>query len=290
MVWTIQRLLNWITSYFSQKGIDSPRLSAELLLSEVLQMERIELYTGFETPVCQSALEQVRGLVKRAARHEPVSYLTGRAEFYSLKFHLSRDCLIPRPETEILTGHSIEFLRGREGTQSMCELGTGCGCIAVAVARNVWNVSIIATDISEAALETAEKNIQQHCVAERVKLLCGDLFEALSPERKAERFDLIVSNPPYVSISEYENLAENIREYEPAGALLAGEDGLEFHRRIISESGTWLKSGGALMLEMGYNQASAITKLLKESGCYGEIRIEKDFGNNARVAIARKPE
>ena len=180
--WTIQKLLTWVTEYLTQKGVDSPRLSAELLLSHVLGLKRIELYTQYNKVVAQEQLTQLRDLVKRAGEHEPVAYLVGRTEFYSIEFDVTPDCLIPRPETELLVQRSIEFLRKRTGPQQVCDLCTGCGVIAVAIAKNVPDAKVVATDISEPALAVAAKNIEKHKLAERIELRHGDLFEPLVPQ------------------------------------------------------------------------------------------------------------
>lgn len=285
--WTIQKLLNWVTKHFMDKGLDSPRLSAELLLSHVLGLKRIELYTQFDKVIVKEQLERLHGLVKRAARQEPIAYLTGRAEFYSLQFELTRDCLIPRPETEVLVEQAVDFLRGRQGRQFVCDLCTGCGCVAVAIAKSYADVRIVATDISEAVLKTMAKNIDRHGLSGKVELLCGDLFEPLLPYLDEEKFDLIVCNPPYVSEAEYEGLAKNVKDYEPKLALLAGADGLDVYRRIIPSARQFLKEDGGLMLETGATQAQNVCELLNKGGIFCEISVEKDALKNDRVVIAK---
>jgi len=284
--WTIQKLLNWMTEYFTEKGIDSPRLSAELLLSSVLSMQRIELYTQFDKPVSKDQLNRLHDLVKRAGLHEPIAYLTGRTEFYSLQLEVCPDCLIPRPETELLVERAIEYLRSRNGPQFICDLCTGCGCIAVAIAKNYAGAKIIATDICDAALNVAAGNIERHKLKDRITLLSGDLFEPLVPHLDVEKFDLIVCNPPYVSADEYEKLEKNVKDYEPKLALFAGIDGLDVYRRIIEEAGKFLKSDAALMLEIGYAQGPPIKQLLEQAGAFAEIIIEKDFNDNDRIVTA----
>ena len=287
--WTIQKLLNWTTEYLTDKAIDSPRLSAELLLSHVVGLKRIELYTQFDRPVTQQQLDQLHGLVKRAGQYEPIAYLTGKIEFYCLEFQVSPDCMIPRPETELLVERAIEFLRSRNGKQLVCDLCTGCGCIAIALARNYPDASIIATDISDAALAVAAKNIEKHQLKDRIKLLCGDLFDPLVPQLDVEKFDLIVCNPPYVSAPEFEKLDRNIKDYEPRLALFAGVDGLDVYRRIIEKADSFLKPDAALMLEVGYRQGQAVRELLEKANCFAEISIEKDpHNNNDRIIIAKK--
>ena len=294
--WTIQKLLNWIAGYLADKGIDSPRLSAEMLLSHVVGLKRIELYTQFDKPVTKQQLDELHNLTERAGRHEPIAYLTGKTEFYCLELQVSPDCVIPRPETELLVERAIEFLRAHTGRQLVCDLCTGSGCIAIALARNYPDASIIATDISDSALAIAAKNIEKHQVKDRIKLLCGDLFDPLVPQLDVEKlvldsdrgFDLIVCNPPYVSAPEFEKLDRNVKDYEPKLALFAGVDGLDVYRRIIEKADPFLKPDAALMLEVGYRQGQAIRELLEKANCFAEITIEKDHHNNDRIAIAKK--
>ncbi len=316
--WTIQKLLNWITAHFTEKGVDSARLSAELLLSHVLEMKRIELYTQFDKAVTKPQLDQLHDLVERAGRHEPIQYLIGKTEFYSLELNITPDCMVPRPETELLVERAIEFLRARPvrnstmgtpletpkksltgqkgrisngartGTQLVCDLCTGSGCVAVAIARNYPDADIIATDISDAALKTAAGNVEKYQLKGRIKLLCGDLFEPLVPQLDVSKFDLIVCNPPYVSTPEFEALDQNIKEYEPKLALSAGVDGLGIYRRIIEKADGFLKADAALMLEIGYSQGQAVRELLEDAGCFSEIMVEKDFHDNDRIVTAKK--
>jgi release factor glutamine methyltransferase len=286
--WTIQKLLKWVTDYLTAKGIESPRLSAELLLSHVLGLKRIELYTQFDKQVPQHQLDNLHELVKRAGLHEPVAYLTGKTEFYSLELDITADCMIPRPETELLVQRAIEFLRTRSGIQYVCDLCTGSGCIAVAIAKNFPDARVTATDISAAALEVAARNIEKHQLKERVRLLCGDLFEPIIQQLDVSQFDLIVCNPPYVSTAEYEKLEQNVKDYEPEFALLAGEDGLDVYKRIMLKVYEFLKPGAALMLEIGYAQGPAVREMLEQIEVFAEIKIEKDYHNNDRVVTARK--
>lgn len=286
--WTIQKLLNWIIEYFTNKGIESPRLSAELLLSHVLGLKRIELYTQFDKIVTKQQLDKLHDLVERAGRCEPVAYLTGKTEFYSLQLEVGPDCMIPRPETELLVERAVEFLRKRDGTQFVCDLCTGCGPIGIAIAKNFRDARIIATDISEAALRIAAQNVEKHQLKDRIELLQGDLFEPIVPQLDVEKFDLIVCNPPYVSSAEFEKLNKNIRDYEPRLALFAGEDGLDIYRRIFKKVDQFLKPGAALILEIGYAQGQAIKEMLEQAGIFTGIKIEKDFHNNDRIVTAIK--
>ena len=286
--WTITKLLNWVTQYLTDKGIESPRLSAELLLSDVLGLKRIELYTHHDTVVAKQDLDKLHELVKRAGQSEPISYLVGKTEFYSMELLVTPDCLIPRPETELLVQRAIEFLRTRQAKQSVCDLCTGCGCIAVAIAKNFQNAHVIATDICDKALAVATRNIEKYELHEKITLLSGDLFDPIIPKLDAEKFDLIVCNPPYVSSAEYEKLDKNVKDFEPRLALFAGVDGLDIYRRIFEKVDQFLKPNAALILEIGYAQGPAIREMLKQNGAFTEIKIEKDFHNNDRIAIANK--
>ena len=284
--WTIQKLLTWVTEFLTQKGVDAPRLSAELLLSHVLGLKRIELYTQYNKVVAQEHLDRLRDLVKRAGEHEPVAYLVGRTEFYSIEFEATPECLIPRPETELLVQRSIESLRKRTGPQQVCDLGTGCGIVAVAIAKNVPDAKVIATDISEPALSVAARNIEKHKLQDRIELRHGDLLEPLVPQ--LDLFDLIACNPPYVSAPEYEMLDRNVKEYEPRLALYGGPDGLDVYRRLVENVGQFLKPDGILLLEIGYQQGQAVRELLEQAGVFNQIRIDKDLQGHDRVVTAAR--
>ena len=281
-------LLSWAAEYLADRGIDSSRLCAEFLLAHIVGLNRIDLYTHFDRPVSEQEFKNLQDLSRRAGQNEPVAYLLGKTEFYSLDFHITPACMIPRPETELLVERAIEFLRTRTATQYVCDLCTGCGCIAVAIARNVTNAKIIATDISDAALNVAAKNVEKYKLQDRIKLLCGYLYEPLVPQLDAEKFDLIVCNPPYVSTAEYEALESNVKDYEPKLALFAGEKGLDIYRRIIDKAEQFMKAKAAMMLEIGFAQGEAVRKLLEQTGAFGEIKIEKDLHDNDRIVTAVK--
>jgi release factor glutamine methyltransferase len=284
--WTIGRLLTWMNGYLTDKGVDAPRLSAELLLSHVLGCKRIELYTNFDRVVEQAKLDELRGLVKRCAEHEPVAYLVGRCEFYSLEIRLNKACLIPRPETELLVERAIDLLRARPQPAAVLDLCTGSGCIAAAIAKNVPECRVTATDVSDEALTAANENVQLHDLGERVRLLCGDLFDPLIGGLDETSFDLVVSNPPYVTSAEMETLDRNVKDYEPVSALHGGVDGLDVYRRILERIEPFLKEDGVLMLEIGYRQGPAIRELLEATCLFAKITIEKDRSDNDRIATA----
>lgn len=285
--WTIRKLIDWMVGYFIEKGIDSPRLTADLLLSHTLEMKRIELYMHFDKVLNSGSLTKLRSLVKRCSQHEPYAYLIGRTEFYSLEIKVSKDCLIPRPETELLVEHAIEFLRTRNDNHSakkVCDLCTGSGCIAVAIAKNFKNCNVIATDICDKALSLAAQNIEHYNLADKIELLCGDLFEPIIHGLDDDKFDLIVSNPPYISEAEVQLLKPNVKNHEPEKALYGGIDGFDIYKRIIEQIPEHLAEDGALMMEIGYKQATGIKELLDPIFKY--VTIEKDLSDNDRIVIA----
>ena len=277
-----------MTGHVTEKKIDSPRLTAELLLSFVLGMQRIELYMHFDKEVEKNNLEKLRALVKRCLDHEPVQYLIGRTEFYSLSMKVSSSCLIPRPETELLVERAIEFLRTRTGTQYVCDLCTGSGCIAVAIGKNYPDVKIIATDICDKALSVAAENVAKYNLADKIELLQGNLFEPVINQLDVKEFDLITCNPPYISRSEYENLDPKVKNHEPKLALDGGVEGLDIYNKIAADIGRHLKKDGLILLEIGYLQGPQVKILLEETKVFASVKIEKDLSNNDRIVSALK--
>ncbi len=262
--------------------MDAPRLCAELLMCHVLGKQRMELYTQFDAIVPPTQLSQLRALVKRAGDHEPVAYLVGRTEFYSMELCVRPGCLIPRPETELLVQHAIEFLRTRHGQQSVLDLCTGSGCIATAIGHNFREADITATDLSRNALDIAAENVAKHQLTDRITLREGDLLTPIA----GEHFDLILSNPPYVSDAEYANLDKNVRDYEPKEALVAGPKGLDLYERLLTQIDSFLKPDAALMLEIGYQLGPDIRSMLETSGLFSTILVHKDLQSHDRLAIA----
>jgi len=289
-VWTVGKLLEKSRSYLEDKGIEAARLSVELLLSHALGCERIQIYTSFEQPVPELVLARFRQLVKLRAQHVPVGYLTGKANFYSLEFSVNQDVLIPRPETELLVEQVINLCRASHfANPAILEIGTGSGCVAIALAKNLPHAQLVATDISAAALALAKANAQSHGLSERIRFAQGDLFQALNngADRPAG-FDFIVSNPPYVSHEEMPDLPPDVREYEPRVALLAGDQALDVHRRIVDAAGGYLAQQGKLLMELGYEQAQAARGLLEQSGYLSEVRTVRDLQGHERVVIGEK--
>ncbi len=281
-------MLDWTKAYLAKCGSDSPRLDAEILLAHARGCPRIQLYTNFDEVLSNEVRGRMRELVNRRAQHEPVAFLVGHREFFSLDFEVSRDVLVPRPETEILVMESLEAIKGNS-TATVLDLGTGSGCIAVAVAVNAPTASVTGIDLSDAALAVARRNAERHKVAERVTFLHGDLFEPLPlPSLEQGGFDVIVSNPPYVATSDAATLPPDVLRHEPENALFAGADGLDIIRRIVENSPRFLNPGGTLLIEFSPEQAERISGLLNERGSFDEVTILRDLSQNPRVVRAVK--
>lgn len=258
--WTVGRLLTWTSDHFAKRGLEESRLSAEILLAHALSCPRISLYTRFDTVPADEVLAQYRGFVKRAADHEPIAHLVGVKEFYSLDFAVDARVLVPRPETEVLVECAVDHLAGLpEGREAVVlDLGTGSGCIAIALSKQVGSVRVVATDVSAEALEVARANAARHGVEKRIEFVEADgpaLPEAVRPKNG---FDLIVSNPPYISASDHAALEANVRDHEPRFALTDGGDGLSFYRAIGERGAALLADGGFVMVEVGAGAADAV--------------------------------
>jgi release factor glutamine methyltransferase len=272
-VTTINHLIAQGTQSLQQAGVDTPRLDAELLLADLLGVGRAYLYAHPEEEVPVDILHQWQSRLERRVRREPLAYILGKAGFYGLEFTVTPDVLVPRPETEVL----VRAVLARQPT-TVADIGTGSGCIAVAVAVNLPQARVWATDISEVALRVARENAERHGVAERIHFLQGDLLQPL----EGMRFDVIASNPPYVAESERLSLQPEVREWEPAQALFVQGDPLHFHRRLAAEAHFHLHGGGWLMMEVGMGQAEAVAALLEEAG-YRQVRILDDLAGIGRV-------
>jgi release factor glutamine methyltransferase len=281
--WSVRRVLGWTAGYFERKEIDSPRLTAEVLLSHLLQQTRVQLYLDLDRPLSPSELTAYKALIGRRAAHEPTQYLTGTREFYNRPFAVDPRVLIPRPETELLVERVLSELPAGRPFRAV-DLCTGSGCVAISLAAERPLASLWATDLSAQACEVAKANAQALEVAERVTILEGDLFAAFPADAL---FDAVVSNPPYVATNEITGLAPEVAK-EPRAALDGGEDGLSVLRRIVSESRRWLAPGGLLALEIGDQQGPAALELL-EAGGYLQARVEKDFARQDRVVCGFNP-
>ncbi len=277
--WTLLKLLRWTTGFFRDKGIDNPRLDAELLIAGVLELDRIGIYLNYDRPLTAIELATIKPLVKRRGQREPLQYLLGHTEFWSLDFKVSPAVLIPRADSEILVE---EALKKAGDAGEMLDVGTGSGVIALSFAHEKANWQVTGLDISAAALEVAVDNAQRHALDVRCQFMCGDL--AHLPEKP---FDLVVSNPPYVGTAEYCDLMPEVRDHEPAQALLAGEDGLDCYRHIVAQAQKILKPGGWLLLEIGYRQQQSVMDLLVAAGL-SEIYGRQDYAGNPRVVAGRR--
>lgn len=282
-IWHVLELLEWTTGYFEKHNIPNPRLDAEVLLGHLLEKSRLQLYLHFDMPVFQDDLTVFRELIKKRIARTPISYLTNHKEFLSLDFYVDERVLIPRPETEFIVETILKTQK--DTPQRLLEIGTGSGVIATALAVNMPEWEIIATDISKDALAVAEKNRDTHDCAENITLLHGDLFEPIKT-LQPPRFDWIVSNPPYIMSSERDTLSPDIKDYEPHIALFAGEDGLSVIRRLVAEAPNYLQPKGKLIFEIGDKQAESVKALLKEQPTYQNYRFIKDYAGIARVVLA----
>lgn len=282
-VWTVRRVLEWTTGHLTKHGSDTPRLDAEILLAHCRQCRRIQLYTQYDDPLTDAVRAQMRGLVQRRAQREPVAYLVGHREFFSLDFQVTGDVLIPRPDTETLVMESLTVLKEQHAPRVL-DLCTGSGCVAIAIAKNAPTATVTAVDLSPAAVEMARKNVDQHKLGDRVTVLEGDLF---APLPAGSEFDLIVSNPPYIPSGDLATLEEDVRKFEPLLALDGGPDGLDLIRRLLSEGQTWLRSGGTLALEFTPEQSEAILQIASSTG-WQHPRAIKDAGHRWRCLLAKK--
>ena len=257
---------------------------AELLFTEVLNCSRLSLYMNKDLPLGADKSILVSNALKRRIRGEPIQYILGKTEFMGLEFKVTPDVLIPRPETEIMVEKAVDIAHSSQLLAlSILDIGTGSGCIAVSLARFIKDSKVTAVDISKPALQIAKQNALLNNV--QVDFLESDLFSAY--ELRAKSFELIISNPPYIPSAEIETLQPEIK-YEPRMALDAGLDGLGFYRRIIDEAPRYLKEGGLLIMEMGYNQKEAIKNIFQNSGYFEIMECMRDFNNIDRVVIARK--
>ncbi len=267
-------------------GLSEPRREAGSLLSHSIRRDHAFLITHSDDELTAEQLSAFRNAVGRRAAGEPFQYIAGRQEFYGLEFEVSSDVLIPRPETELLVEEALELLKGLT-RPLLCDVGTGSGCIAVTLLHERQDARGFALDVSAAALAVAARNAARHGVAERLGLLVSDCFDALrSEEHKEVRFDLIASNPPYVAESDLEGLQKEVREHEPRVALTPGGDGLSVIRRLVAEAPQFLKSGGHLLLEIGFNQHEQVAALI-DSAVWTLLDIHRDLQGIPRTVALR---
>lgn len=277
--WNIKDILEWTTRYFADKGIEEPRLEADLLLACALRKDRVFLYANYDIPLNQEERDKYKSLIMRRLNHEPLAYITGQREFMSLPFTVNPHVLIPRPETELLVETAMELARGNSYTR-IIDVGTGSGCIAVSLAFYLPQAWVEAVDVSAAALEVARENAVRNGV--KVEFKQGNLLE---PVMEREKYDLIVANLPYVAEGIYEKLDLSIKNYEPRLALEAGRDGMDLYRQLVPQSYALLKDGGSLLFEYSPEQTDIALELT--SG-FKQVKVRQDLNGKDRLLEARK--
>jgi len=288
--WTIKNLLKVTANYLKEKEIDSPRLGAEILLAHQLNIDRIRLYLNFNQPLNEKEISGYRSLIRRRLNREPIQYITGVQEFWSMEFIVGPQVLIPRPESEVLVEQAI-FLYKEKGMPEnhgprILDLGTGCGALAISLAQELQGASIWASDISGEALNFAGLNARKHGVEERIEFRPGDLWQPFADQGLT--FDLILSNPPYIASEAFDSLPREVRDYEPRLALDGHEEGMFYIKKIIAGGADHLNPGGWIMLETDPEQTPKALRLFEESDCYKEEKRVEDYSHQYRVVMAQK--
>ena len=288
--WPIGRLLNWTTDHLKHHGVEDARLASEVLRAHAAGCRRIDLYARFDQTLERGKLDRFRGWVRSAAAREPVAYLVGEKEFFSLAFRVTRDVLIPRPETEVLVESVLDHCAKAGLSQpQLLDVGTGSGCIAVTVLTQLQGARVVATDVSPAALEVARSNAERHGVSDGLTLVAADCLSLSDDVVPAGRFDLLVSNPPYVSAEGVADLDATVRDYEPAVALTDGEDGLSFYRAVATDAPNLLSSNGAVIVEVGDGQAASVLETVEQTGkfVHCETRLDRVVGQERVMKFLR---
>ncbi|HOW72926.1 MAG TPA: peptide chain release factor N(5)-glutamine methyltransferase [Phycisphaerae bacterium] len=277
-VWTVGRLLQWTTGWFQQKQVEGGRLAAELLLARAMNCRKIELYTRYDQEPTGEQRAAFRELVRSAGAHTPIAYLLGFREFFSLEFEVTPAVLVPRPETEALVQRAIDLCREMpDQPWRILDVGTGTGCVAVAIAKYAKNASVVAGDISGEAAAVARRNVERHGLDERVRVVEADCTALPAGITPAGGFDLVVSNPPYISEELYRTLPPHIRDHEPKIALaLDGSDGLVMYRRLAAEAPAVLRQQGRLLAEIGSGQLTSVVETFEAAGGWSYMGAHRD--------------
>jgi release factor glutamine methyltransferase len=281
-LWTVMELVAWTADWLKEKGFHNPRLNAELLLAGTLGVKRLDLYLQFDRPLRADELAEFKARLLRRAKREPLQYIEGTAAFRDLVLRVDRRVLIPRPETEVLVQSVLDWAEGREGLTAL-DVGTGSGAIALALATEGPFSRVVAVDVSDDALALAAENRDRAAPASSVDFRLGSLYDAV----EGERFDVIVSNPPYVGTEERESLDAEVRDWEPPAALFAGAGGLDVIRPLVAQSPGHLLPGGLLAMEIGAAQADAVCALIRETGAFGEPTVRRDLAGRDRIVLAQ---
>lgn len=281
-VWTIKKVLDWAADYFEKNNIEDPHLEAEILLSHALNMKRIDLYVKFEKELDQKELSRFKEYALMRKDHMPSAYITGIRSFMSLDFVLTRYVLIPRPETELLVEAALDTAKQIDHP-CILDIGTGSGNVAISIAKYAASAKVCGTDTSKSAVLVAIENAKRHGVIERVSFEAADLFP-----KQAVKYDMIVSNPPYIRSGDIRSLPPEIKDFEPLSALDSGPDGLDCYRKILDKAGNYLKDNGCLLFEVGIGQSGDIKKLVTDRLKIGNIQIKKDLNGIERVIIAKR--
>ncbi len=285
--WTIGRLLTWTAGYLRDHGSETPRLDAEVLLAHVCQCPRIALYTAFDQPASDEVRGRFRQLVRRRAEGEPVAYLVGEREFYSLPFLVTPDVLIPRPETEFVIVALMDLAKAHDVKAPCCiaDVGTGSGVLAICAARQLPQSRIVAVDTSPQALKIARQNAVRHEVADRIEFVLSDLLTGVDAQLE---FDYVLSNPPYVAEHELAALRRDVRQFEPRQALIAGPTGMEVLVRLIAQAAQRIRPGGWLVTEISPRLEAAVEAELAATGQFEPPRVVRDLARLPRVVAARR--
>lgn len=285
--WTVLGLVQWSASYLAERGVERGRLDAEHLLADALGTTRLQLYLQFDRPLSLEELAAFKPLLRRRAQREPLQYVVGRAAFRDLELAVDRRVLIPRPETEVLVDVVLEWARARTDAAALdaLDVGTGSGCIALALLTEGPFRRVVATDASADALVVAAANAAAAGVAHRWEGRLGPLW---APLADGGRFDLLVSNPPYVALGEAAGLEPEVRDWEPGGALFGGPEGLEVLTALVAGAADRIRSGGLLALEMGLGQAERVAEEVRATGAFGEPAIRRDLTGRPRILVAER--
>ena len=284
---TLIEIIKRSDEYLARHGIPDARRNAELLVGHVLGKSRLQLYLEHDRPFEKDELEQMRTLLAERKERQPIQYIFGEAEFFSLPFDVNPSVMIPRPETEHLVEETLKTLREIGAEKAVVyDIGTGSGCVAISIAKNLENCAIYASDVSAEALKTASTNAEKNGIKDKIEFLLGADLKPFD-NAPVQNADIVVSNPPYVPTVEFERLEPEVRDHEPRKALDGGPDGLDVIRRIIAGVPGHINPGGALIIEIGIDQAEAVTACIGSTGCFMEPRITKDLSGIDRIITAK---